>query len=90
MFPSPIYGASFKLFKDCPLDIIWNMFPSPIYGASFKLSNSCSDTMNNLFQFPSPIYGASFKLSKILNLLLNGVERFRPLYTGLVSNNLCR
>ena len=38
-FPSPIYGASFKL--DDVIDGNYDdelMFPSPIYGASFKLS----------------------------------------------------
>ena len=37
MFPSPIYGASFKLIMET-LNESWNRtFPSPIYGASFKL-----------------------------------------------------
>ena len=35
--------------------------------------------------FPSPIYGASFKLYLIF-LSLKDLLRFRPLYTGLVSN----
>ena len=39
MFPSPIYGASFKL-EEAFIGVInaANKFPSPIYGASFKLS----------------------------------------------------
>ena len=35
-FPSPIYGASFKLKRENKWDIKFEEFPSPIYGASFK------------------------------------------------------
>ena len=38
MFPSPIYGASFKPDEvDYYLGTGLDRFPSPIYGASFKL-----------------------------------------------------
>ena len=36
--------------------------------------------------FPSPIYGASFKLEDVIEHLPRYAS-FRPLYTGLVSNN---
>ena len=36
-FPSPIYGASFKLKKTSEVySKVGLLFPSPIYGASFK------------------------------------------------------
>ena len=62
-FPSPIYGASFKLNNEEErMGYINEMFPSPIYGASFK-QNESIDRLENEVKFPSPIYGASFKHS---------------------------
>ena len=60
-------------------------FPSPIYGASFKLSFFSFFLTYNNFLFPSPIYGASFKLNNLAYAVALS-WRFRPLYTGLVSN----
>ena len=64
-------------------------FPSPIYGASFKLDNK--DYYKAVYvedMFPSPIYGASFKLKYQKELISKLFVSFRPLYTGLVSNNI--
>ena len=111
VFPSPIYGASFKhLLSDSQWIEEWDEFPSPIYGASFK-RRFTSSSRSRILKFPSPIYGASFKQVKVLwvsrhflnkflsviygasfklstygQLLIIGRKRFRPLYTGLVSN----
>ena len=61
MFPSPIYGASFKQDVDDNTNMEFIMeFPSPIYGASFKLYSK-KFFRRLLERFPSPIYGASFK-----------------------------
>ena len=74
MFPSPIYGASFKL-GNVRFKAVGVKFPSPIYGASFKLRVNIKN-IRYVCKFPSPIYGASFKhqyrsISLILDKLVS-------------------
>ena len=44
--------------------------------------------MESDLQFPSPIYGVSFKLLNGLLSMIRRLSSFRPLYTGLVSNEI--
>ena len=64
LFPSPIYGASFKLENGYVYNEGILVFPSPIYGASFKQFKNQVFEEEQKEEFPSPIYGASFKLKK--------------------------
>ena len=86
VFPSPIYGASFKQKWDIKIRLFPDSFPSPIYGASFKLHRTVLRLSYIDDEFPSPIYGASFKRVLMHMSVEHEEESFRPLYTGLVSN----
>ena len=90
MFPSPIYGASFKLYGSIDYNSFLIACFRPLYTGLVSNLMFWKDGKEYEEMFPSPIYGASFKLVGTVKAVINRDLKFpSPIYGASFKRIIC-